>query len=258
MSRRSRYLLLVEVVSPIVIVALLWWYTENNQSFAVATLPDIVSDFQRIWLFDRFESDIVPSLRRLALGFSVSVLVGVPFGLALGTSKTLRLLLQPVLTFFRSIPPIALLPAMLILLGIGDSMKVFLIVLICVWPILLNAADAVAELDPTMDATTKVFGLSRSERLFRVVVPSAGPRIFAGMRTSLSFAVLLLVASEYIASSSGIGFFILQSQQGFGAAPMWAGIALLGIIGCLLNAGFSAIERRALRWNANTLGGRGS
>lgn len=253
-SRRWSYHA-VEIAAPVMLVAFLWWFTENNANYAVATLPDIADEFRKAWLFDRFESDILPSLRRLSLGFGISVLIGVPLGLALGWSRALRFFLQPVLTFFRSIPPIALLPAMLILLGIGDSMKVSLIALVCVWPIVLNTADAVAELDPTMDATTKVFGLTASERLFRVVIPSAGPRIFAGMRTSLSFAILLLVGSEYVASSSGIGFFIVQSQHGFGTAPMWAGIALLGILGCLLNAGFSAVERRVLRWNMNTLGG---
>jgi ABC-type nitrate/sulfonate/bicarbonate transport system permease component len=85
-----------------------------------------------------------------------------------------------------------------------------------------------------------------------VLLPAVSPRILAGMRTSLSLAVLLLVASEMLASSNGIGFFLFRSQQAFNLDDMWAAVILLGVLGYFLNLLFSVVERRVLHWHAST------
>jgi len=253
--RRSRWAYLgLEVGTTLAILALVWWYTTAHQSYAVASLPDILDRFRRTWLFSRFGSDLLPSLERLALGYLIAAIVGVTLGFLLGLSRDLRMLTQPVMSFLRSIPAAALLPMAVIALGIGTTMKVTIIAFVCCWPIVLNTMDGVVELDSTMMATSRAYGMPFRDRLRFVVLPAVMPRIFIGLQTSLPIAVLLVVTSEMIASTNGIGFFIFQAQQSYAIPEMWAGIVLLGLIGFGLNIGLTAVEHRVLRWHHNERG----
>jgi ABC-type nitrate/sulfonate/bicarbonate transport system permease component len=160
-----------------------------------------------------------------------------------------RLVAGPIVEFLRSIPPPALLPFAILVFGTGTDMKVFIIAFVCLWPILLNTIDGVTGVDPTLRETTRVYGVSTIDRIRLVVMPAAAPQIFAGMRTSLSLALILMVISEMVASTNGIGYFVLQAQRSFNMPEMWSGIFVLGILGYGLNAGFVLVERRVLRWH---------
>jgi ABC-type nitrate/sulfonate/bicarbonate transport system permease component len=103
--------------------------------------------------------------------------------------------------------------------------------------------------DPTLRETTRVYGISERDRLWRVMLPAASPQIFAGLRTAVSLALILMVISEMVASTNGIGYFVLQSQRTFAIPEMWSGILLLGILGYVLNGIFVLIEKRVLRWH---------
>src|SRR5690606_2829787 len=105
----------------------------------------------------------------------------------------------------------ALIPFGIAVIGIGSDMKVFIIAVVCFFPVLLNTIDGVAAIDPTLRDTARVFGFGRRERIRRLVLPAASPPIFAGMRTALSLALIMMVISEMVASTNGIGFFVLQS-----------------------------------------------
>jgi ABC-type nitrate/sulfonate/bicarbonate transport system permease component len=174
---------------------------------------------------------------------------GIAIGLLLGMSRRARLAAGPIVEFLRAIPPPALLPFAILVFGTGDEMKVFIIAFVCLWPILLNTIDGVRGVDPTIRETTHVYGIGRLDRIRLVVLPASGPQIFAGLRTSLSLALILMVISEMVASTNGIGYFVLQSQRSFAIAEMWSGIFLIGILGYAFNAGFVLIERRVLRWH---------
>jgi ABC-type nitrate/sulfonate/bicarbonate transport system permease component len=200
-------------------------------------------------------SDVVPSLVRLFIGYFIAVAVGVGGGIALGLSPVLRRMSEPIVEFLRAVPAPALLPFALLVLGVGNDSKIFVIAFVCVWPILLNAVDGVAGVDPTLVDTGRVFRIPASDRLRHVVLPAAAPQIFAGMRTSLSLALILMVISEMVASSNGIGYFVLQSQRSFAIPEMWSGIILLGLLGYAFNAVFLLVERRALAWHRGARAG---
>ncbi len=248
----------LEIAVPVMLLVLWGVWSSASDTYYFPPLTDILTTFRETWLFDRFGSDVVPSLVRLGLGFTIACAVGVVVGMALGLSPTLRRLTDPVVQFLRAIPPPALLPFGILVMGVGTSMKVFIIAFVCVWPVLLNTIDGVAGVDPTLRETSRVYGVTERDRLFHVMLPAAGPQIFAGMRTSLSLALILMVISEMVASTNGIGYFVLQSQRTFAIPEMWSGILLLGILGYVLNAAFVLVERRVLRWHrgarASTLG----
>jgi ABC-type nitrate/sulfonate/bicarbonate transport system permease component len=191
---------------------------------------------------------LVPSLVRLMTGWLLAIAVGVSVGTLIGTVASLREYVDPIVQFLRAIPPPALIPLFIVLLGIGDTMKIAMIAFGVVWPILLNTVDGVRSVDQLHLDTARVFALRRRDVLLRVVLPSAGPKIFAGFRISLSIAVILMVISEMVATINGVGFTIVQAQRTFRMLDVWAGILLLGIIGYGLNVGLGLLERRVLRW----------
>ena len=248
MSRRV-LLIGIEIAVPLLVLAILWFWSAGSEVFYFPPLKDVFTTFKDTWLFDRVGSDVVPSLVRLFIGYFIAVALGVGGGIALGLSPVLRRATEPIVEFLRAVPAPALLPFALLVLGVGNDSKIFVIAFVCLWPVLLNAVDGVAGVDPTLVDTGRVYRIPASDRLRHVVLPAAAPQIFAGMRTSLSLALILMVISEMVASSNGIGYFVLQSQRSFAIPEMWSGIILLGILGYAFNAVFLLLERRALAWH---------
>jgi ABC-type nitrate/sulfonate/bicarbonate transport system permease component len=254
MSRRAM-LVGVEIAVPLLVIALIWVWSAGSDVYYYPPLSDILKTFRDTWVFERVGSDVVPSLVRLFIGYFIAVAVGVGGGIALGLSPVLRRVAAPIVEFLRAIPAPALLPFALLVLGVGNDSKIFVIAFVCLWPILLNAVDGVSGVDPTLVDTGRVYRITPADRLRHVVLPAAAPQIFAGMRTSLSLALILMVISEMVASSNGIGYFVLQSQRSFAIPEMWSGIILLGLLGYLFNAVFLLVERRALAWHRGARAG---
>jgi ABC-type nitrate/sulfonate/bicarbonate transport system permease component len=234
----------LEVLVPIALLALWGVWSANTDTFYYPPLTEILETFNETWVFERFGSDVVPSLLRLAAGYALAVVVAVAVGIPLGLHPTARRAASPIVEFLRAIPPPALLPLAIVVVGVGNTMKVLIIAFVCLWPILLNTIDGIRGIDPTLNETARVYGVPR-----RATLPAAAPQIFAGMRTSLSLAVIMMVISEMVASTNGIGFFVLQSQRSFAIPEMWSGIVLLGIVGYALNLLFTVVERRVLAWH---------
>jgi len=255
MSGRRALLIGVEVAVPVLVIAVIWFWSSGSDVYYFPPLNDVLTTFKDTWLFDRIGSDVVPSLVRLFIGYFIAVALGVGGGIALGLSPVLRRVTAPIVEFLRAVPAPALLPFALLVLGVGNDSKIFIIAFVCVWPILLNAVDGVSGVDPTLVDTGRVYRIPARDRLRRVVLPAAAPQIFAGMRTSLSLALILMVISEMVASSNGIGYFVLQSQRSFAIPEMWSGIILLGLLGYAFNAVFLLVERRALAWHRGARAG---
>ena len=209
---------------------------------------------QQLFLSDSVFQDVIPSLFRLLGGWALAVLIGVPLGILIGRSRNLWDLVNPVLQFLRAIPGPALIPIFIILLGTESTMRVTLIAFGSVWPILLNTIEGTRTVDPVQVDTVQAFRIPRHARLWRIVLPAALPKIFAGMRVSLALAVILMVVSELVASTSGIGYRIQNAQIMFLLTDMWCGIVLLALIGYTLNWLFLKFEGRVLGWHRGARG----
>jgi ABC-type nitrate/sulfonate/bicarbonate transport system permease component len=223
------------------------WGTLAPATFFPGPLT-ILDAFVDTWIGPAFVTDVLPSLGRLALAIVLSVVVGIAAGTVIGLTRWLRELLEPLLEFFRAIPPPVLIPVFVALLGVTDTMKVVVIVFGSLWPVLLNTVEGVRATDSVMTETARSFSLTRSQRLFGLVLPAASPRIMAGVRQTLSVALIMMVISEMFYSSSGLGFQIAYFQRNYLIAQMWSGIVLLGLVGVLLAVIFSIVERGVLRW----------
>lgn len=245
----------IEIAFPLTILFLIGYWTSQADSFYFPPLTEMLEAFRENWLFAEVEAYVWPSLFRLGVGFGMCVVIGILLGLLLGSSQWLARFTNPVTDFLRALPPPVFIPFGILLLGIGNGMKLFVIVLGSVWPILLNTVDGVRGVDTTLLNTTRVYGIPRLARLRWVIIPAASPQIFAGMRTALSLSLILVVVSELVASTDGIGYFILISQRTFAITDMWSGILLLGLVGYLANGALILVERRALRWHRGARAG---
>jgi len=239
----------LELVLPVTAVAAWWIFSSGSTSAYFPPLSDSVSALQRVWLFSHFMSDAVPSLLHLAAGLSIALVMGVTAGLLLGLVPFLADAWAPVLEFARATPGVALVPAALLLFGIGTEMQISLIAYGTVWPILLNTVDGVRSVDTVVRDVVTSYRLRRRDRVLRVVLPAASPQIVAGVRTALSIGITVIVFSEMAGSTNGIGFRILQAQRQFAIADMWAGMLFLGIVGYLVNIAFRGMESYLLRWH---------
>ena len=245
---RIGYRILLVLALPAVLVAVWWLATRDSTNFYVPPLSKILKAFGDTWFGDRMVTDVLPSLGRLALGYAVALLVGVALGVLIGLHWTVRAVLEPVLELLRAIPPPLLVPILMLFAGIGDGMKILVIVSGCVWPVLLNTVEGVRAIDSVLIDTCRGYRIGGRRRLWHLVLRSASPQIMTGARQALSIGIILMVISELYAASSGLGFSIVQFQRGFEIPEMWSGILLLGLIGVVLSLLFRLAERRILAW----------
>lgn len=239
---------LAALALPVALV-LAWWLWSTGTGSPLLPAPDVVARAgAETWLGGRLVADVLPSLARLTGGYTLGLVAGIATGVVIGSSPGVRVLLEPALEFLRAIPPPVLVPVLVLLAGIGDLMKVLVIAFGCVWPVLLNTVEGVRGGDAVLRDTARCYGLRTPARVRFLVLPAAGPQIAAGARQALSIGLALMVISEMVAASDGLGFAVVQFQRGFALPEMWSGIALLGLVGVGLALVLRAIEKRALAW----------
>ena len=194
--------------------------------------------------------DILPSIGRLLAGWAIAVVVGVVLGVALGRSPVATDYVSPVFFFARSVPATLLVPVFLVAFGIGPKMEIITVLFGAVWPVLLNTIDGARSVDDVKTETVRAFRIPRAQWVVGVVLPTALPKVFAGMRLALSLAIILMVVSELMGgSSNGIGYQLITAQGNFQLPQMWAWIVLVSVLGYVANLLLSAAERRALAWH---------
>ena len=233
---------------PVALVATWWFASRDSTNPFFPSLERILVAFGETWVGPRLAEDLLPSMLRLAVGYGAALVLGVGIGLAIGSSQPLRALTEPVLEFVRAIPPPVLVPILMIVAGIGDRMKVLVIIFGCVWPILLNTVEGVRGVDEVLADTCRSYRITGPARLRSLVLRSASPQIMTGARQALSIGIILMVISELFAANSGLGHAVVQFQRSFAYSQMWGGVLMLGLLGVLLALLFRLVESRVLRW----------
>jgi ABC-type nitrate/sulfonate/bicarbonate transport system permease component len=181
-------------------------------------------------------------------GWAIAAVCGVVVGLALGRSGVVLQYLSPLFAFVRAVPPPLLVPLFLVLFELGTPMQLATIVVGVVWPVLLSSIDGAASVHPVQVETARVLHLRPMQWWLRVVLPAAMPKVMAGLRVSLSLALILMVISELVGATNGLGFQLALAQRRFDFVTMWTVVVLLGVLGYAFNAGLVAVESRVLRW----------
>lgn len=234
---------------PVGLFALWWWVSADSTSIYFPSLSKIVALTWADLVNGPLPGFIVFSLGNLAAGLAIAVASGIALGLLLGWVPLANRLVDPLLQFFRSMPKAALVPLFIGALGIGALPKVYTIALGCVWPVLLNTIDGVRGVEPEQLEMARAYRIPLHLRLWRVVLPAAGPQIVAGVRVSLAIGVVVMVVSEIYGSQQGVGYYVLNASRAFDVPQTWGGTLLIGLIGYALSTAFVAAERWFLRWH---------
>lgn len=192
--------------------------------------------------------DIAISLQRSGIAFVAAVGLGIPLGLFMGQVRTVERALDPLLQFFRQTSALALYPVFILLLGLGETSKVFVIFWATLFPILLSTIGGVKEVDRKLIEMARTYGAGSLQIFSRVVLPASMPAIFVGLRLSATTALLLLIAAEMIGANKGIGFQVMNAQYNFQIPLMFAAILLLALLGLAANAALVLLQRRLCRW----------
>ncbi|MGD9864668.1 MAG: ABC transporter permease [Pseudodonghicola sp.] len=193
--------------------------------------------------------DIAISLRRAGLAFLAAAALGIPLGLIMGQIGAVERALDPILQLFRQTSALALYPVFILLLGLGEASKVFVIFWATLFPILLATIGGVKQVDAKLVEMARSFGASRATIFRRVILPGSTPPIFVGLRLSATTALLLLIAAEMIGANKGVGFQVMNAQYNFQIPLMFAAIFLLAILGLGANWVLVLLQRRLCRWS---------
>ncbi|MFC9131522.1 ABC transporter permease [Streptomyces sp. NPDC057099] len=253
LARRLPDLLVSGATKSAAIVALLLiWETAPRLGLVDRTFLPPFSEVARAWwelaADGRLADNARASLVRSFSGFGLAVLVAVPLGLLIGWYRPVADLLGPLLEVFRNTAALALLPVFVLLLGIGETSKISIVLYACTWPILLNTISAVRGVDPTLLKLAKSMDLSAPRLFQKVILPSAVPVVFTGIRLAGAVSILVLVAAEMIGAKAGLGYLINASQYNFAIPQMYAGIVTISAIGVAFNQLLVAVERRLSSW----------
>jgi ABC-type nitrate/sulfonate/bicarbonate transport system permease component len=236
----------------IALLLVLWEAAAVTEFFPPMSFPRISAIMTTWWelvVSGELLGEVLPSLWRMFAGYFIGVAIGVVLGLMMGYIRLFYNLLEPITEVLRPIPSPAYLPIVILFLGIDDEMKIFMVAFASLFPVLLNTYSGVRSVDPIQLQTARTFGVSGRKLLTQIVLPASSPYIFTGMRISLAVALIVMVISEMVAASNGIGYFILSAQRGFKIRDMFAGVITLAVLGYILNRLFLYIENRVLAWH---------
>ena len=237
-------------VGLLLLLLLLWqvsalrWVSSTNWPPVTEVARALVAGLRSGELLQIFGS----TLWRMATGFALGSLAGVVLGLAMGSLPRVNAALRPLVELVRPIPIPAIIPPLILLLGIDHAMKVFIVAFACFFPVLVNTIGGVRSVDRTALDVARTLQVGRLRTQLQVVLPTSLPYILAGLRISLALALIVSVVAEMIAGSEGVGYYIMTMQFAMRASDMYAAIVLLAAVGYGLNRAMLAVEHRLLHW----------
>lgn len=236
----------------LVVAFLVLWQSSATFGWVNASvfppLDEIVSALWAALSTGAIVDDIAISLQRSGIAFVAAVGLGIPLGLFMGQIRAVEQALDPLLQFFRQTSALALYPVFILLLGLGETSKVFVIFWATLFPILLSTIGGVKEVDKKLIEMARTYGAGSLQIFRRVVLPASVPAIFVGLRLSATTALLLLIAAEMIGANKGLGFQVMNAQYNFQIPLMFAAILLLALFGLAANAALVHLQRRLCRW----------
>ena len=236
---------------PLAVLFVAWEVASRSIPDLALMLPpptDVIKAAIQLIRQGSLQRDTLDSLRRVLVALGVAAAIGLPLGLLMGMSKRVSWFFEPIINFFRPIPPLAWIPLSILWLGVSESQNVFIIFLGAFFPILLNSVQGVRQVDAQLVRAAMTLGASPLSIALTVLVPGALPSIFVGFRVGTGIAWMALVAGEIVAASSGLGFLIMQGRQLFRPDFIIVGMVVIGLIGLALDFALRLAQKWIMRW----------
>jgi len=238
---------------------LAWWASTHFGLIDPLFLPAPASVAQKGWLLattgymdSTLWQHLGASLQRIGIALGLAIVTAIPVGIAIGRNRVARGILDPLIEFYRPIPPLAYLPLIVIWCGIGEFSKVLLIYLAIFAPIAIATATGVRTADPARLRAAQSLGATRAQLVRHVILPSALPDILTGVRIGLGVGWSTLVAAELIAATSGLGFMVQSAAQFLVTDVVVLGILIIAVVAFALELGLRALQRRLVPWHGQS------
>lgn len=238
-------------LAAIILFLLLWQLAPQLGLADKLFLPPFSDVARALWnliISGTLFQHLLISLQRAFLGFTLGLVIAVPLGLAIGWYKGFERFIDPLLQTFRQTSALALFPVFILIFGIGEVSKVAIIFWSVQWPILLNTISGVKHVDPLLIKSARSMGTSPLTLFIKVIIPSAFPSIFTGIRLSATYAILILIAAEMLGASAGLGFLLFDSEVKFAIPDMYAAIITMSLLGLAVNYLLVKLEGRLIHW----------
>ena len=249
-SRTFTVRVLLAVILPAAVLGL-WELTSLHAWIS----PQILPPPSLVWttFFDLIHSGDTPtnlliSLERVGWGFLAGSVVGLVTGTLLAQSATFRAYVYPSFNVISQVPPLAWIPLLMMFVGIGEALKIIIIAKAAMVPVAINTYQGIRNIPESQLEVASVFRFTRLQVVRRVVIPSALPSIFSGLRYGLTHSWLALVTVELLASSEGIGYQMVWGRQLFQLDVVIASIIVIGAVGLIIDLAFQFVESYLLRW----------
>lgn len=253
MSRRARRRaieIVLTIAAPLLIL-LVWEALSKSKRIDPIFWPapsTLWPSFRKLVGDGSLLDDVRLSLMRILGGFLLGAIPGVALGLAMGLFWPVRAFMMPVAVAFYAVPKIAILPLVIIAFGIGESSKLAIVALSIFFLVVLNTMSGVMEIDALFPDVAKNLGASRWDLFWTVALPGALPAIFTGLRLALGFSLIVIVGTEFVSQSPGVGRLIWDSWQTLAIKKMYVGLVVTGLMGWGLTLALDLIERLVLPW----------
>lgn len=244
-------------VATLAVLLAIWWAVTALQLISPLFLPSPWQVLQKLltiagpqgFMDATLWQHLAASLTRIAIALVLAAIVGVPVGIAMGLSPTVRGILDPLIELYRPVPPLAWLPLVIIWFGIGETPKILLIYLAIFAPVVMSTLAGVKSAQQVRIRAAQSLGASRTQVLWLVILPGALPEILTGLRIGLGVGWSTLVAAELIAATRGLGFMVQSAGEFLATDVVLAGIAVIAIIAFVLELGLRALQRRLTPWH---------
>ncbi|MFE6996531.1 ABC transporter permease [Microbacterium sp. NPDC057659] len=231
-----------------IIVGIGIWWLLSLAGFRLPTPPEVVTRFGELLADGTLVTDLLASLTRVLIGFLLGSIAAIPVGFLMGWYAWARGLIDPWIQFFRMIPPLALIPLAIVLLGIGEEPKILVIFLAAFFSCVVSTFQGVVNVDRTLINAARVLGAKDGAIFIRVVVPASVPFILVGMRVGLGASWATLVAAELIAAQAGLGYRMQQAQIYYDLPTIFVGLIVIGVFGLVMDRLLLLAERKLTGW----------
>ncbi len=189
------------------------------------------------------------SLSRIARGFLLAGSIGIVFGFLLGTYfRRLEKLFLPFFRVCEKLNPFAIIPIFMILFGIGDTQKIAIVFWASFWPILFNTQEGAKNIDPQLTRAARSIGASKAQLFFKVILPATVPSLFTGLKLAIRVAFFMIIASEVVGSTSGLGWYYGQAGNVYKLPLVYGSILFITVMAIIINAVFSRLEQHFMKW----------
>lgn len=247
-SRSGRRGLTMALNAVSILLGIALWWTLAALGLKLPTPPEVVERAVTLLGDGTLERDILASLTRVFVGFALGTAVAIPIGFLMGWYGVVRALVEPWVQFFRTIPPLAIIPLAIVLMGIGETPKIFVIFLAAFLACVISTFQGVVNVDRTLINAARVLGANDLTIFLRVVVPASTPFILVGMRVGLGSAWATLVAAELIAAQQGLGYRMQNAQLYYDLPTIFVGLISIGILGLVMDRILLLAERKLTGW----------